>query len=81
MQVEIYRIRAVDMRAMVCHCAGSKRSLSGDVKPGDVITSTITNTCLRTRIHVTAVVSVGQTIVLKAELTFTASKAISDMCS
>ena len=50
------------------------------VKPGDVITSTITLThALEPAYYVTAVASVGQTIVLKAELTFTASKAIDDM--
>ena len=50
------------------------------VKPGDVITSTITLThALEPAYYVTAVASVGQTVVLKAELTFTASKAIDDM--
>ena len=50
------------------------------VKPGDVITSKITLThALEPAYYVTAVASVGQTIVLKAELTFTASKAIDDI--
>jgi 3-hydroxyacyl-[acyl-carrier-protein] dehydratase len=52
----------------------------GMVKPGDVITSTITlNHALEPAYYVSAVAKVGDTVVLNAELTFTASKAIEDI--
>jgi len=52
----------------------------GMVKPGDVITSTVTLTdALEPAYYVSAVSKVGHTTVLNAELTFTASKAIEDI--
>jgi 3-hydroxyacyl-[acyl-carrier-protein] dehydratase len=50
------------------------------VKPGDVITSTMTLThSLEPAYYVSAVAKVGDIVVANAELTFTASKAIEDI--